>query len=182
MFEGPEPEPVDPPAPAGKEKDSKEAKEPRDAPVLRRIRPEQPSDGKIKELKRHWVRVLKVIDGVTFSLDNLHVVRLIGVARPKPFADKKYKEFFEEVTTPEVRQIVEGKRVFLMRDKAIEGRDGRPVIYMFLDDKTMLNATLIQKGYGRLSQEVPFKFQDEFRLWERDAQSIGLGYWGRDDD
>ncbi len=182
MFEGPEPEPVDPPAPAGKEKESKEAKEPRDAPVLRRIRPEQPSDGKIKEPKRHWVRVLKVIDGVTFSLDNLHVVRLIGVARPKPFADKKYKEFFEEVTTPAVRQIVEGKRVFLMRDKAIEGRDGRPVIYMFLDDKTMLNATLIQKGYGHLSQEVPFKFQDEFRLWERDAQSIGLGYWGRDDD
>ena len=81
-------------------------------PVLRRPRPEQHPDGKIKESKRHWVRVLKVIDGVTFSLDNLHVVRLIGVARPKPFADKKYKEFFEEVTSPRRSSDRRGKSVY----------------------------------------------------------------------
>ncbi len=69
-----------------------------------------------------------------------------------------------------------------MRDKVIKGRDGKPVLYLFLKDNTLLNAILIQKGYGRLSQELPFKFQDEFRLWERDARKIGLGYWGLDDD
>lgn len=86
------------------------------------------------------------------------------------------------MTTPAVRQIVEGQRVFLMRDKVIKGRDGKLVLYLFLKDNTLLNAILIKKGYARLSQEVPFKFQDEFRLWERDAKKTGLGYWGLDDD
>ena len=169
-----------PPSPplTKKEKGHLTKKKPKDAPILYRAKPKLPSPKK----KKHWVQVLKVIDGVTFSLDDLHLIRLIGVARPKSFGDKKYKEFFEKVTTPAVRQIVEGERVFLMRDKVIKGRDGKLVLYLFLKDNTLLNAILIKKGYARLSQEVPFKFQDEFRLWERDAKKIGLGYWGLDDD
>ncbi|MFQ5692027.1 MAG: thermonuclease family protein [Nitrospinota bacterium] len=154
-------------------------KEPKEPPELRRWRRPGKNGKKRGASQPYRVKVLRVIDGVTFSLENHNVVRLIGVAPPTPAMGKAYREFFNRVTTPAVRKIVEGKRVQLMRDKVMEGRDHRPLIYMILDDHTMLNATLVQKGYARVSREVPFKFQDEFRLWEREAQNIGLGLWAR---
>ncbi|MFQ5915892.1 MAG: thermonuclease family protein [Nitrospinota bacterium] len=152
---------------------------PKEPPLLRRDKPPGPSGKKGEKRQEFWVRVLRVIDGVTFSLDNHQVVRLIGVASPSQSTQMSYRKFFKRVTTPAVRDLVEGKRVRLMRDKVVEGRNRVTLIYLFLEDNSMLNATLIQKGYGRLSREIPFKFQDEFRLWEREAQDIGLGLWAR---
>ena len=151
----------------------------KDPPILRRVKPADKKGKRSDQPKEFWVKVLRVIDGVTFSLETNNVVCLIGVAPPRHSMGKAYREFFDRVTTPAVRKIVEGKRVSLMRDKVFQGLDGQPIIYLFLKDKTMLNATLIQKGYARVTLEVPFKFQDEFRLWERDAQDIGLGLWAR---
>ncbi len=165
----------DPASPPGKEAKAKTPEDVESAPILKRGK----SAGKPGKPGRFWVTVLRVIDGVTFSLDTQNVVRLIGVQPPKARVGRTYREYFERVVTPAVRQIVEGKRVYLMRDKVIRGRDGRPLLYVFLEDRTMLNAILIQKGYGRVTHEVPFKFQDEFKLWEREARSIGLGFWER---
>ncbi len=165
----------EPAPPSGKEAKTKTPKDVKKAPVLKRSKPA----GKGGKPGRLWVTVIRVIDGVTFSLDTQHVVRLIGVQPPRARAGRIYREYFERVTTPAVRQIVEGKRVYVMRDKVIQGRDGRPLLYIFLKDRTMLNAILIQKGYGRVTHEIPFKFQDEFKLWEREARNIGLGFWGR---
>lgn len=165
-------------APAGRAAPAERAN-PSEPPVL--MRDQGPGGGEKKPgaPKEYWGKVLRVVDGATLSLDNHQVVRLIGVEAPKPAAGKAYREFFERVTTPAVRSLVEGKRVRLMRDKVTQGRDRMPLVYLYLEDKTLLNATLIQKGYARVSQEIPFKLQDEFRLWEREAQNIGLGLWAK---
>lgn len=146
-------------------------------PLLRRGKGQDRTPG--KKPRDYWVKVRRVIDGVTIALDNQRVVRLIGLTPPRPSTGKAYRDFFDQVTTPAVRTIIEGKRVRLMRDKVMEGRDGRGLVYLFLEDRTLLNATLVQKGYARMSSEVPFKFQDEFTLWERQAREIGLGLWSK---
>ncbi|MFQ5693980.1 MAG: thermonuclease family protein [Nitrospinota bacterium] len=169
-----------PSAPPPQEKRAQAPKDGQAQPPLFR-RDGRPNDSarRGKKQKPYWIRVIRVIDGATFSLENLQVVRLLGVMPPRPSTGKTYIEFFKRVTTPAVRKIVEGKRVRLMRDKVIEDREGRTLVYLFLEQKTLLNATLIQKGYARVSREVPFKLQDEFSLWEQEAQDIGLGVWAR---
>jgi endonuclease YncB( thermonuclease family) len=162
--------------PDGKEVTAQKDK-PDSPPLLRRGR--GPGQAPDKRPKDYWVKVRRVIDGVTLALDNQHVVRLIGLAPPMASTGRAYRDFFDQVTTPAVRSIIEGKRVRLMRDKVTEGRDGRGLVYLFLEDRTLLNASLVQKGYARMSSEVPFKFQDEFKLWERQAQEIGLGLWSK---
>jgi endonuclease YncB( thermonuclease family) len=106
------------------------------------------------------------------------VVRLIGVLPPHGTGQDTYAAFFDEVTTPAVRNIIEGKRVRILRDKVGHDREGRPLVYIFTEDGSQLNATLIQKGFARVSLEVPFKLQDEFRLWEQEAKNVGIGLWG----
>lgn len=165
-------------APAGRTAPDKQAN-PSEPPVLMRDQGSGDREKKPSAPKEYWGKVLRVVDGATFSLDTHQVVRLIGVEAPKPAAGKAYREFFERVTTPAVRSLVEGKRVRLMRDKVTQGRDRMPRVYLYLEDKTLLNATLIQKGYARVSLEIPFKLQDEFKLWEREAQNIGLGVWAK---
>ena len=69
----------------------------------------------------------------------------------------------------------------IFRDKVGHDREGRPLVYIFTEDGSQLNATLIQKGFARASFEVPFKLQDEFKLWEQEAKDVGIGLWGRTD-
>ena len=141
-----------------------------------------PSEEKESEREKDfWAKVVRVIDGATLSLESLHVVRLIGVLPPHGTGQDTYAAFFDEVTTPAVRNIIEGKRVRIFRDKVGHDREGRPLVYIFTEDGSQLNATLIQKGFARASFEVPFKLQDEFKLWEQEAKDVGIGLWGRTD-
>ncbi len=50
---------------------------------------------------------------------------------------------------------------------------------MFLEDGTFLNAEIIKQGYGFAYTRFPFKYQDEFRRYEREAREQGRGLWGR---
>ncbi len=149
-------------------------------PEFHHTRP--PSEGEDPQgEKDFWAKVIRVIDGATLSLESLHVVRLIGVLPPHGAGQDTYAAFFDEVTTPAVRNILEGKRVRIFRDKVGHDREGRPLVYIFTEDGSQLNATLIQKGFARVSLEVPFKLQDEFKLWEQEAKEVGIGLWGRTD-
>ncbi len=46
---------------------------------------------------------------------------------------------------------------------------------MFLEDGTFLNAEIIKQEYGFAYTRFPFKFQDEFRRYEREARELGRG-------
>jgi micrococcal nuclease len=60
-----------------------------------------------------------------------------------------------------------------------QDRYGRLLAYVYLSDGTLLNAAIIQHGYGFTYTRFPFRRLDEFRKLEREAREAGRGLWGR---
>ncbi len=80
--------------------------------------------------------------------------------------------------------MVQGKRVRLEFDQANahighKDRLSRTLAYIFLEDGTFLNAEIIKQGYGFTYTRFPFKYQDEFKRYEREAREQRRGLWGK---
>jgi micrococcal nuclease len=59
---------------------------------------------------------------------------------------------------------------------------GRTLAYVYLEDRTFLNAEIIKQGYGHAYTRFPFKYLEEFRGYEKDARESGRGLWEERDD
>ncbi len=70
-----------------------------------------------------------------------------------------------------------GKRVRLEYDRERQDKYGRTLAYVYLEDGTFLNAEIIRQGYGFAYTQFPFKYLEEFRKLEREAQEAGRGLW-----
>jgi len=73
---------------------------------------------------------------------------------------------------------VVGQRVTLVYDGwRIGDREGRRYAYVFLADKTFLNAQMIQRGYGYADRQGSHPRRDEFIALEATARRAKLGVW-----
>ena len=79
--------------------------------------------------------------------------------------------------------MVDKKQIRLEHDQA-NARIGhwdkyvRILTYVYLLDGTFLNADIIKRGYGFAYTRFPFKYMEEFRLFEKMARVIKRGLWG----
>ncbi len=73
--------------------------------------------------------------------------------------------------------MVEGKDIRLEYDWQKKDRYGRTLAYVYLNDGTFLNAEIIKQGYGFVYTKFPFKYLNDFRLYERVAQQEKKGLW-----
>ncbi len=55
---------------------------------------------------------------------------------------------------------------------------GRLLAYVYLPDGTFLNAEIIKQGYGFAYTKYPFKYLEEFRMYEKESRENGRGLWG----
>ena len=59
------------------------------------------------------------------------------------------------------------------------GQYGRLLRYVWLDERTMVNAVLVAEGYAQVATFPPdVKYAQEFSDLQRLAQAQGLGLWG----
>ena len=73
---------------------------------------------------------------------------------------------------------VVGERVTLVYDGyRIGDLGGRRYAYVFLADKTFLNAQMIQRGYGYADRQGSHPRRDEFIALEATARRLKLGVW-----
>ena len=73
---------------------------------------------------------------------------------------------------------VVGQRVTLVHDGwRIGDLDGRRYAYVFLRDKTFLNAQMIQRGYGYADRRGSHPRRDEFIALEAEARRSKVGVW-----
>ena len=125
-------------------------------------------------------KVKRVIDGDTLLLINGERVRLIGVDTPETKHPQKPVQYFGIEAYKFTKQMAEGKVVKLEYDWQRRDRYRRLLAYVYLMDGTFLNAEIIKQGYGFAYTRYPFKYMEEFRLYQREAREKKRGLWKKE--
>lgn len=129
-------------------------------------------------------KIIRVVDGDTFMADIDGVetkVRLIGVDTPESVAtgDNAYKNCEEGKTASNfTKELIEGKEVYIEYDIDPNDDYGRTLAYVYLSDGSMLNKTLLEKGYARMMTIQPnVKYVDDFIAIQTQARENKVGFW-----
>lgn len=127
-------------------------------------------------------KVIRVKDGDTFVVKLQGVketVRLIGIDAPESVHPDSMKNSEQgEMVSEYVSKLITGRTVFLEMDASERDRYGRILAYCWLDENTMLNALLLEKGYATVMTVQPnVRYQDYFLRLQKKARDEGRGYW-----
>jgi micrococcal nuclease len=135
--------------------------------------------------------VKRVIDGDTLLLASGERVRLIGIDTPEIHnsnkldrdAKRSQKSISEIKTMGQLsykftKDLVEGKAVSLEFDLERQDRYKRLLAYVYLKDKTFVNAEIVKQGYASLMTYPPnVKYADLFLELYREARENKRGLW-----
>lgn len=125
-----------------------------------------------------YVRVTRAIDGDTIETEAGEKVRYIGVNSPESVDPRRSVQCFGQEASAYNRELVEGKNVRLVKDISETDKYGRLLRYVYLEDGTFVNLTLVQNGYARASTFPPdVKYSKTFVAAEREAREKMRGLW-----
>ncbi|MCG2701506.1 thermonuclease family protein [Candidatus Parcubacteria bacterium] len=97
--------------------------------------------------------VKEIIDPETLKLNNDLIVKLLGV-KNNPNKSKEAINFLKDKTS---RQ-----RVFLRFDNLKYDKNNHLLCYLYLQNKTFINAHLIKNGYVSVNQDMDYKYKEKF--------------------
>jgi endonuclease YncB( thermonuclease family) len=115
-----------------------------------------------------WRTVTRVADGGAITLDGEEEVGLLGVDSGES-ADR---------ASGFIRRMMEGEKARLEYDQETSERDGLTMAYVYSEAGILLNSEIIRQGHARAATDYPFRLEDEFRRYEREARKAGRGLWG----
>jgi micrococcal nuclease len=132
-------------------------------------------------VNKESVKVLRVVDGDTFEIiynNEKTKVRLIGVDTPETVKVGIPIQPFGKEASEYTKKVLEGRIVQLEFDKGKVDVYKRLLAYIYLEDGSMFNKTLIKEGYAKASKVYPnIKYAKEFEELQKLAQSQHLGMW-----
>jgi micrococcal nuclease len=141
------------------------------------------------------VEVVEVIDGDTMRvrLDGKNeLVRLLGIDTPEASANLRaekpadwhsidadsVRKLGERVKTAVSAMIPQGATVRLEYDRERRDQYGRVLAWVFLQDGTLLNETLLRLGYAHYSTKSPhFKYAARMAQAAQDGKVAQRGLW-----
>jgi DNA modification methylase len=97
--------------------------------------------------------VKEVISPEKIRLSNDLTVKLLGV-KEDPVINGKATSFLIEKT--------KGKRVFLKYDNVKHDSENNLLCYLYLENKTFINAHLIKNGLVKVDNDIDFKYKEKF--------------------
>ncbi len=103
--------------------------------------------------REDYYRVKAVLSPEVLVLDTGQRIRLLGVDVPAHIR-KEAVRFLEDVTS--------GQRVSLALDKEKFDHEGNLLCYLYLKNRTFINAHLIKKGLARADQRHDYREKDRF--------------------
>lgn len=127
--------------------------------------------------------VTRVVDGDTIKVDlngKYETVRLIGIDTPETVEPRQSVQCFGEEATHKLSELLSKKKVILEGDHTQGDRDkyNRLLRYVFLDDRTLTNKTLIEQGYAyEYTYDTPYKYQKDFKDAQENAIRNKKGLW-----
>lgn len=128
-------------------------------------------------------QVISVEDGDTIVVDmagKKERVRFIGVDTPEVKDPRKPVQCFGRAASNFTKQLIGDGPVRLEADPENTNRDryNRLLRYVYLPDNTLVNAKIIEDGYGFAYTSFPFTKKDEFKALESQASNDNRGLWG----
>lgn len=128
--------------------------------------------------------VVRVVDGDTVVLRRqnvLVVARLLGVDTPETVHPRKEVEFYGREASRFLANLLTGEQVAVVRERRRTDRYGRELVYLYrMPDGLFVNLEIVRQGYGRVLTAFPFKHQDMFLHYERQAREAQRGLWRQD--
>jgi len=97
--------------------------------------------------------VRKVISTETLLLSNNVIVRLIGI-KQDPAQAKNAEAFLADK--------FRGRRIFMKYDDVKYDSENRLLVYLYLDNKTFINAHILKEKYAHVDESIPFRLCDKF--------------------
>lgn len=131
--------------------------------------------------------VVRAVDGDTLvvkieSSGEEAKVRLLGMNTPESVDPRRPVQCFGKEASHHTKELVEGKKVFLVDDPKADDRDKygrllRNVVRQ--DDRLDLNATLVAQGYASAYLSFPLdgKRKAQIRALEEEAKVQERGLW-----
>ena len=132
-------------------------------------------------------QINRVIDGDTIevSLDGeLKKVRLIGVDTPETVDPRRPVGCFGKEAASKTKQLVEGKKVILVKDISETDKFDRLLRYVYVQtddgEEIFVNDYLVREGFAKAVTFPPdVKFAQQFQEAERQARLSNKGLWGK---
>ena len=103
--------------------------------------------------REEYFTVKEIISPELIKLNNDLIIRLIGI-KQNPEINGQATEF--------LREKLKGKRVFLRHDEVKYDNDNRLLAYLYLENKTFINAHLLKAGLVEVDESVKFKYKHKF--------------------
>ena len=105
--------------------------------------------------REKYFRVKEIISPDRLVLDNELQIKLLGI-KENPRTRDKAMDFLREKT--------KGQRVFMKYDKQKYDRENNLLCYLYLQNKTFLNAHLIKQGIVEVDSSYDYKYRNNFCL------------------
>lgn len=125
--------------------------------------------------------MVRAVDGDTLVLDRQEKLRLLGIDTPETSHTRRKggAECFGAEASARVRELVVGRRVRLEFEPGeLRDRYRRTLAWVYLEDGSFLNETLVREGYARVYRHMPRSRRDAFDAAEREARRERRGLWG----
>lgn len=131
--------------------------------------------------------VVAIVDGDTikaiiaeprFELKEQETIRFIGVDTPEVVDPRKPVQRFGKEASSFTSERLLGTAIYLAFDRELRDYYGRLLAYIFLENGTCFNLTIIENGFGFAYVKYPFRFMEEFRAAELKARYGKKGLWG----
>ncbi|MDQ6763854.1 MAG: thermonuclease family protein [Bacteroidota bacterium] len=106
--------------------------------------------------------VKEIINPEMIQLSNGLVIKLLGV-KENPLINGKATSFLIEKT--------KGKRVFIKYDHVKYDKENNLLCYLYLENKTFINAHLIKSGLVQVDNDIDFKYKEKFQTLSQEANA-----------
>jgi site-specific DNA-methyltransferase (adenine-specific) len=108
--------------------------------------------------REEYFTVKEIISPELLKLNNDLVIRLIGIKQNLSINGK---------ATEFLREKLKGKRVFLRHDEIKYDSENNLMAYLYLENKTFVNAHLLKAGLAEVDCEMEFKYKEKFLKTEK---------------
>ncbi len=106
--------------------------------------------------REEYFTVKEIISPELIRLNNDLIIRLIGI-KQNPAINGEATKFLHEK--------LKGKRVFLRHDKVKYDNENHLMAYLYLENKTFINAHLLKAGMVDVDSESEFRYKEKFNKY-----------------